>query len=542
MSAPAELSLAAVILLPALVAVAARAVRVGPRVPAAALGCATALAAVVAVATVEAPVAVADGTAVALVVDRVAALLVVAVLLVGWVAMTYLGRSVDAPDARRRLQGLAGALLAGTVLVSASAGLVALAAGWLVASAALVALLARPDEVGPPALARRRARRSLLVGDLALLGAVAVVVGVTGSWSPGSAGAAELLAPATVAGLPALDVVAVLLVVAGVARSALVPLHRWLVPTIAAPTPVSVLLHAGFISGAGVLVLRTAPLVTGSAVAAHLLFALAVATVAVGTLARRQRADGKGELAWSTVAQMGFMGVQCAVGALGGALFHIIGHGLYKAARFLEVGDAPVAALARRRHPAVTRPAPTGVRLALASVVPAVGLGLGWAAAAPHLRGAAVVLVATFAWAAGAQALWGALARTSASPTSWLPVVGAGLVLPAAYVVGLGVVEGFVGDDLATVGAGVVGTPLLVAALVGVLAAAAAVRWWPGAAGEQLRDALDAAALDLAEDRPTAPGPVRHRRGAIGRTDPIRPSPRPVPVSSLPTPRALEPR
>ena len=138
-----------------------------------------------------------------------------------------------------------------------------------------------------PGAARRRARRSLLVGDAALVAALAGAAAATGTWTvPGTPGAADALAGEALVGVPALDAVAVLLVGAGVARSALVPLHRWLAPTVAAPTPVSVLLHAGFISGAGVLVLRTAPVVTGSAVATHLLLALAVATVVVGTLAR----------------------------------------------------------------------------------------------------------------------------------------------------------------------------------------------------------------------------------------------------------------
>ena len=58
-------------------------------------------------------------------------------------------------------------------------------------------------------------------------------------------------------------------------------------------------------------------------------------------------------LAWSTVAQMGFMVVQCVTGLLGPALVHMVAHGMYKANLFLGSGST-----LGHTHPA--RPDPGG--------------------------------------------------------------------------------------------------------------------------------------------------------------------------------------
>ena len=73
----------------------------------------------------------------------------------------------------------------------------------------------------------------------------------------------------------------------------------------------------------------------------------------------------KTSLAWSTVAQMGFMLLQCGLALFPLALLHIVAHSLYKAHAFLASGGAVerVAAIRRpgpdrdpRRLGAVARP------------------------------------------------------------------------------------------------------------------------------------------------------------------------------------------
>ena len=126
--------------------------------------------------------------------------------------------------------------------------------------------------------------------------------------------------------------------VAALARCAQGPFGPWLPGTVAAPTPVSALLHAGFVNGGGILLIRTGAIASSSAVAMVVAFAVAAATAVVATAIMAQRSDVKSELAYSTMGQMGFMVAECAVGAFGAGVVHLIGHALYKATLFLGSG------------------------------------------------------------------------------------------------------------------------------------------------------------------------------------------------------------
>ena len=63
--------------------------------------------------------------------------------------------------------------------------------------------------------------------------------------------------------------------------------------------------------------------------------------------------DIKGALAYSTMAQMGFMVLTCGLGLWAAAVFHLVAHGFYKATLFLSSGSA----IAQRRRLASLPPA-----------------------------------------------------------------------------------------------------------------------------------------------------------------------------------------
>ena len=69
----------------------------------------------------------------------------------------------------------------------------------------------------------------------------------------------------------------------------------------------------------------------------------------------------KTALAWSTVAQMGFMLMQCGLGLWPLALLHILAHSLYKAYAFLSSGSAVAAVESVRRPGPVAIPGPGAV-------------------------------------------------------------------------------------------------------------------------------------------------------------------------------------
>lgn len=133
---------------------------------------------------------------------------------------------------------------------------------------------------------------------------------------------------------------AVLLVLVALLKCAQLPLHGWLIQVVEAPTPVSALLHAGIINLGGILLLLFLPLLRCSPIANVILLVIALGSTLVAVLVVNTRISIKVRLAWSTVAQMGLMLVEIALGLYTLALLHLLAHSCYKAYAFLHSGNA----------------------------------------------------------------------------------------------------------------------------------------------------------------------------------------------------------
>lgn len=522
-----------VIVVPVLPAVAAVAIRVarpdgerasrwGVRAAAAAFAAAVVVAVVVAVGgPVAAVVEGSDGGAlVGLNATRVTTLLGLLTTGVGLVVQSFAGRNLQGDLRERRFFELASLLTAATTSVAFAATLGLLSAAWIVAGLALAGLVTHRSTWRPARRSARRTLRSLWVGDSALLVATLLAVVSIGEIDLRSpAGAAEELANASipVLGGNVLPVVAVLLTVAGISRSALVPVHQWLPATIAAPTPVSALLHAGVVNGAGVLLVRLAPVFGASAAATHLAFAAGAVTAWYATTVMLVRNDVKGNLAWSTAGQMGFMTVQVAIGALAAALLHVVGHGMYKAALFLGAGSAVTDHFHHEQRPAphvVAR----SVRLGVALLVPAAALWAAYLVFHPHLSTAARVLVTVFAWATAARAADGWLRSAPFRPVPAVATAAFGAVAGVfAYVGGLTAVETFVAPALPAEVAEPVSAALLVATLAAIALVVAVVWLTPGERMRTLRSRVYALVLTSA--------PVASRLTTRGSSTGVAPVP-----------------
>ena len=443
-----------------------------------AVACGIAFAAAVSLAVVSGtrPDGLVDGAGwLGLRLDRATALLLAAVTSTGAVVASSARRSVDLDSRANRFFVLFGALVAGSALVVTPGGWLTLSIGWVGSSWALVGLIGHRNDLSATRRAQRLTYRALAVGDAALLFAVLLIVAEGGADpSRNLTAVVGELGSSTVFGVGVNNLVALLLVVAGASRSALVPFHRWLVTTLAAPTPVSALVHAGFVSGAGLLLIRFGPLVLESFVAVHLAFALAVVTIVAGIGAASKRVDVKGKLAWSTVAQMGFMVLQCTVGAFSSAVFHIIGHGMYKAKMFLGTGDAISAGLrSTRRAAPLPLPSPR-VRMASTIGVATAAVGLGWWTLPPDVSDGGVVLVVVFSWVTAVHGLWGWLGRGAASGARAVGIGAAGCFASVfGYLGGLRLVEHFVQPSFPDLAAGSgVNVSTLLITLAAVAAAA----------------------------------------------------------------------
>lgn len=133
-----------------------------------------------------------------------------------------------------------------------------------------------------------------------------------------------------------------LLIVAALIQSGAWPFHKWLISSLNSPTPVSGLMHAGLVNGGGFLLTRFAPLFVEAKALLNLLFAFGLVSVVLGTGWKLMQNSIKKMLACSTMAQMGFMLMQCALGLFSAAIAHLLWHGLFKCYLFLNSGSAIV--------------------------------------------------------------------------------------------------------------------------------------------------------------------------------------------------------
>src|SRR3712207_6268942 len=141
---------------------------------------------------------------------------------------------------------------------------------------------------------------------------------------------------------PLLTGCGLLVAVAGLAKSAQAPLHFWLPRAMAAPTPVSAYLHSAAMVAAGVLLIgRVYPLLQKSEVLLDALLVFGIVSMAVGGVLALTRDVLKQLLAYSTIAQYGFVVTMYGLGGkygAGGAAFYVITHAIAKSALFLTAG------------------------------------------------------------------------------------------------------------------------------------------------------------------------------------------------------------
>jgi NAD(P)H-quinone oxidoreductase subunit 5 len=236
---------------------------------------------------------------------------------------------------------------------------------WIATSVGLNTLLLFYRERPAAQLAAKTKFIASRLGDLFLICAAASL------WmSFGTLAFPELFAAARTAPSGTLALPAIFIVLAALLKSAQLPFHGWLVEVMETPTPVSALLHAGVINAGGFLVLRLADIVAPSESALHILSLVGGATALFGSIVMLTQTSVKAALAYSTIAQMGFMMLECGLGAFAAALLHILAHSLYKAHAFLSSGSVIDLARASWTPSPGGQPHPARFALALAASVP----------------------------------------------------------------------------------------------------------------------------------------------------------------------------
>ncbi len=139
---------------------------------------------------------------------------------------------------------------------------------------------------------------------------------------------------------PALEIIAILLFIGAVGKSAQLGLHVWLPDAMEGPTPVSALIHAATMVTAGVFLLcRVSPLLEYAPFARDVIIFLGASTAIFAATIGLTQYDIKRVIAYSTCSQLGYMVMAAGLGAYGGAMFHLFTHAFFKALLFLGAGS-----------------------------------------------------------------------------------------------------------------------------------------------------------------------------------------------------------
>jgi NAD(P)H-quinone oxidoreductase subunit 5 len=139
-------------------------------------------------------------------------------------------------------------------------------------------------------------------------------------------------------GLAAL--LAILVFLGPVAKSAQFPLHVWLPDAMEGPTPISALIHAATMVAAGVfLIARMFPVFENIPIAMDVIAWTGAATAFIGATTAITQNDIKKGLAYSTMSQLGYMVMAMGVGGYSAGLFHLVTHAFFKAMLFLGSGS-----------------------------------------------------------------------------------------------------------------------------------------------------------------------------------------------------------
>jgi len=138
----------------------------------------------------------------------------------------------------------------------------------------------------------------------------------------------------------AITVVALLLFMGAMGKSAQLGLHTWLPDAMEGPTPVSALIHAATMVTAGVfMVCRLSPVFEYSDTALAVVTVVGASTAFFAATIGLTQTDIKRVIAYSTCSQLGYMFFAAGVSAYPAAMFHLTTHAFFKALLFLGAGS-----------------------------------------------------------------------------------------------------------------------------------------------------------------------------------------------------------
>ena len=235
---------------------------------------------------------------------------------------------------RRSFLSLSAITLTASIMVCAD-NLLLLWAAWTASNLLLISLMIHKRAWLAAKKSGELALKSLILGSVSLLAAFILLSKESGSLSVDFINNHSMIGNS-----PWLITIVSLIIITAFIQSAQWPFHSWLTSSLNSPTPVSALMHAGLVNGGGFILVKFSPLLLSAPIMLTVIFTVGVVTAITGTAWKLLQTDIKRMLACSTMAQMGFMMMQCGLGLFPAAIAHLCWHGLYKSFLFLNAGSA----------------------------------------------------------------------------------------------------------------------------------------------------------------------------------------------------------
>jgi len=281
-----------------------------------------------------APFGVDAAFAFALRLDAISATMIVLISFLGAIVLRFSHGYLAGDAQETRFFSWMSVTLGSVLVLVLSSHLLLLLAAWVATSLCLHRLLLHyPNRAGAVFSARKKFVVSRL-GDTCLFAAAMVLYAHHQTFD-----LEQIFAGVGAGNTAGLGLAGLLLAGCAMLKSAQFPFHSWLPDTMETPTPVSAFMHAGIINAGGFLIVRLSPILSAAPLASLTLAVVGAVTAAFGAMVMLAQPSVKRALAYSTIAQMGFMILQCGLGAYGLALLHIVAHSLYKAHAFLTAGS-----------------------------------------------------------------------------------------------------------------------------------------------------------------------------------------------------------
>ncbi|MDJ0832477.1 MAG: proton-conducting transporter membrane subunit [Gammaproteobacteria bacterium] len=363
--------------------------------------------------------------------DPLSSLMSVVISGISLIVHVYSIRYMADEEGYARYYVLLGLMTSSLLLMVAAGDLLTMLTAWHLIGVLLYLLLVQNTADAPT---QRYAMWTMLtyrLGDLPLVLAAAVLFDAYDTWSLTELFTRIAQNPqvSTFGGFTAVELAGLLIAVAAFARSAQFLLHNWLPYTMSGPTPVSALMHAGIVNAGGFLINRFAPLYMYTTDVLHLLFIVGLFTAIIGSVLMLAQNDIKKTLGYSTMGQMGFMIMECGVGAFSLAVFHLIAHGLFKGTMFLGAGG--VIGKARisdgvPKHELYTfvverqvqsRRQPWLVMAAITLAIPLLILvAAHWLVAQDYFQKQGAIVLLFFGWVTGAQLIFASYKMQTSNP------------------------------------------------------------------------------------------------------------------------------